>query len=210
MVLPLYLAMTASEFRPVPYPALLMLTGTEQVPPGVLPVLTDCFPLDGQALQRICQGQEALLLDCVRPPTTSLREIIQGLPCPCGAPPGYTEEGPVFLPPAPMHIPLDKYLTPYRSREIWLEAALQKQVVTVTPKGVTVSVPCTNHDLNDGFYSEILHCRFVQNYTKNQVVFTLFDTSDTIRMKLDHAASLGAVRAVGLFQELGEKHMSTY
>ena len=203
MVLPLYLAMTVSEFRSVPYPALLMLTGTEQVPPGVLPVLTDCFPLDGQALQRICQGQEALLLDFVRPPTTLLQEIIQGLPCPCGAPLGYTEEGPVFLPPAPIHIPLDKYLTPYRGREIWLEAALQRQVVTVTVSGATIGPPLPNRNFEGGFYDEKLCCCFTQEFTEDMAVFTLFDTPKTLAKKLDHAAALGVTRAVGLYQELG-------
>ena len=203
MVLPLYLAMPASEFRPVPYPALLMLDGLEVPPMGVLPVVTDRFPLDGQALQRICQGQEALLLDFVRPPTTSLREIIQGLPCPCGAPPGYTEEGPVFLPPASLHIPLEQYLAPYKGREIWLEAALQKQTVTVTTGGVTIDPPRPNRSFEGGFYDEKLCCRFTQEFTEDTAVFTLFDTPETLVSKLDHAAALGVTRAVGLYQELG-------
>ena len=210
MGLPLYLAMTGAEFRSVPHPAFLILEPGQMPPPGVLPVITDSFYLDRQFLTKVCQGREAVLLDFEHPPTADVRELIRRLPCPAAAPPGYSDTGPVFLPPAPLHLPLEKYLSPWKGREIWLEAALQKQVVTVTPKGVTVSVPCTNHDLNDGFYSEILHCRFVQNYTKNQVVFTLFDTPDTLRMKLDHAAALGVRRAIGLFQELGEKHMSTY
>ena len=203
MVLPLYLAMTASEFRPVPHPALLMLDGTEWVPPGVLPVVTDRFPLDGQALQRICQGQEALLLDFVRPPTTLSQEILQGLPCPCGAPPGYREKGPVFLPPAPLHMPLEQYLAPYREREIWLEAALQRQTVTVTVQGVTIDPPLPNRSFEGGFYDEILRCRFTQDVHEDRAIFTLFDTPETLEKKLDHAAALGVTRAVGLYQELG-------
>ena len=203
MVLPLYLAMTASEFRPVPYPALLMLDGLEVPPMGVLPVVTDRFPLDGQALQRICQGCEALLLDFVRPPTTLLRDVIQGLPCPCGAPPGYTEEGPVFLPPAPLHIQLEQYLAPYKGREIWLEAALQRQTVTVTARGVTIDPPIPNRSFEGGFYDEKLCCRFIQEFTEDRAVFTLFDTPETLVKKLDHAAALGVTRAVGLYQELG-------
>ena len=203
MVLPLYLAMTVSEFRPVPCPALLMFDGTEIPPPGVLPVITDCFPLDGQALQRICQGREALLLDFVRPPTTSLQDMLQGLPCPCGAPPGYTDEGPVFLPPAPLHVPLEQYFAPYRSREIWLEAALQRQAITVTAEGVTIAPPRPNRSFEGGFYDENLRCRFIQEFTEDRAVFTLFDTPETLVKKLDHAAALGVTRAVGLYQELG-------
>ena len=203
MVLPLYLAMTASEFRPLPHPALLILDGNEHVPPGVLPVVTDHFPLDGQALQRICQGQEALLLDFVRPPTTLPRNILQGLPCPCGAPPGYRKEGPVFLPPAPLHIPLEQYLAPCREREIWLEAALQRQTITVTSSGTTIAPPSPNRSFEGGFYDEMLRCRFTQDFHKDRAVFTLFDTPETLVKKLDHAATLGVTRAVGLFQELG-------
>ena len=203
MVLQLYLAMTASEFRPVPHPALLMLDGSEQVPPGVLPVVTDCFPLDGQAMKRICQGGEALLLDFVRPPTTFLREMLRGIPCPCAAPPGYLEGGPVFLPPSPLHIPLEQYLTPHRGREIWLEAALQRQTVTVTSSGVTIDPPLPNRSFEGGYYDEKLCCRFTQEFTEDKAVFTLFDTPETLRKKLDHAAALGVTRAVGLEQELG-------
>ena len=210
MGLPLYLAMTTGEIRPVPHPAFLILEAGQMPAPGVLPVITDNFSLDRQFLSEVCQGQEAVLLDFEQPPTADVRRLIQGLPCPAAAPPGYSDTGPVFLPPTPLHIPLERYLAPWKGREIWLDAALQKQTVTVTAKGVTVSVPCTNHDLTDGFYSEILHCRFIQNYTENKAVFTLFDTPDTLRMKLDHASRLGVSRAVGLFQELGEKHMSTY
>ena len=202
MVLPLYLAMTASEFRPVPYPALLMLEGTEVPPAGVLPVVTDCFPSDGQALHQLCHGREAVLLDFEHPPTPSLREMIRGLPCPCAAPPGYGD-GPVFLPPAPLHVPLAQYLAPYKGRDIWLEAALQRQTVTVTASGVTVEPPLPNRSFEGGFYDEKLRCRFTQEFSEDRAVFTLFDTPETLVKKLDHAAALGVTRAVGLDQELG-------
>ena len=210
MVLPLYLAMSAPEFRPIPCSAFLVLEDAKIPPAGVLPVITDAFPLDRQRLLRLCQGREAVLLDFEHPPTAETRAQIRGLPCPAGAPPGYADEGPVFLPPAPLHVPMDEYLSPWKGREIWLEAALQKQVITVTSEGVAVFPPCTNTDFEGGFYSEKLQCRFLQTFSENRAVFTLFDTPDTLRIKLNQAAELGVTRAVGLFQELGEKHMSTY
>ena len=209
MVLPLYLAMTPLEFRPIPHAAYLLLEPSE-VPPGALPVITDRFQLDRQWLLRICQGREAVLLDFERPPTAEVRAIIRELPCPAAAPPGYADEGPVFLPSAPLHVPLEEYLSPWKGREIWLEAAVQKQTVTVTAQGSAVFPPCTNTDLADGFYCGILRCRFTQNFSENQAVFTLFDTPETLKMKFSHAAGLGVTRFVGLYQELGEKHMSTY
>ena len=210
MVLPLYLAMSAVEMRPIPRPAFLVLEDSQIPPAGVLPVITDAFPPDRKTLLRLCQGREAVLLDFERPPTAEVREMIRHLPCPIAAPPGYANESPVFLPPAPLHVPMEEYLSPWKGREIWLEAALQRQVVTVTAKGSAVFPPCTNTDLDDGFYSEKLCCRFTQNFSEKRAVFTFFDTPETLRIKLDRAAELGVTRAVGLYQELGEKHMSTY
>ena len=210
MVLPLYLAMSAPEMRPIPHPAFLVLEDRQVPPAGVLPVITDAFAPDRQTLLRLCRGREAVLLDFERPPTAEVREMIRDLPCPAGAPPGYAPEGPVFLPPAPLHVPMEEYLSPWKGREIWLEAALQKQIVTVTAEGCAVFPPCTNSGLTEGFYSEKLCCRFTQNFSENRAVFTLFDPPDTWRIKLDRAGELGVTRAIGLFQELGEKHMSTY
>ena len=203
MVLPLYLAMSALEMSPIPRPAFLVLEDSQIPPAGVLPVITDAFPLDRYSLLRLCQGREAVLLDFERPPTAQVREMIRHLPCPAAAPPGYADEGPVFLPPAPLHVPMEEYLSPWKGREIWLEAAPQRQVVTVTAEGCTVSPPCTNTDFEGGFYSKKLQCRFLQNFSKNRAVFTLFDTPETLRIKLDRASEFGVTRAVGLYQELG-------
>ena len=209
MVLPLYLAMSAVEFRPIPHPAFLVLEDSQIPPPGVLPVVTDAFRVDRQFLLRLCQGREALLLDFERPPSADTKKLIQDLPCPAAAPPGYAEEGPVFLPPPPLHVPLENYLAPWKDREVWLEAALQKQVITVTAEGAVISPVSPSGELSGGFYSETLCCRFTQKLTEDRAVFTLFDTPDTLKRKLERAASLGVTRAVGLYLELGEKHLSS-
>ena len=202
--------MSASEFRPVPHSAFLILEDFQIPPAGVLPVVTDHFPLDRPWLLDLCRGRDAVLLDFEEPPSADTRKLIRELPCPAAAPPGYADKGPVFLTPAPLHVPPEKYLFQWKGREIWLEAALQKQVVTITAEGCTVFPPCTNPDLEDGFFSEELCCRFSQNFSENRAVFTFFDTPETLKIKLARAAELGVTRAVGLFQELGEKHMSTY
>lgn len=209
MVLPLYLAMSAVEFRPIPRPAFLVLEDSQIPPPGVLPVVTDAFRVDRQFLLRLCQGRAGVLLDFERPPSADARELIQGLPCPAAAPPGYAEDGPVFLPPPPLHVPLENYLAPWKGREVWLEAALQKRVITVTAEGAVISPVSPSGELSGGFYSEVLCCRFTQKLTEDRAVFTLFDTPDTLKRKLERAASLGVTRAVGLYLELGEKHLSS-
>ena len=209
MVLPLYLAMSALEFRPIPQAAFLVLEPSDVPPPGVLPVVTDRSPPDKQTLLRLCQGCDALLLDFEHPPSADTRRLLQELPCPAAAPPGYSDTGAVFLPPAPLHIPLEDYLSPWKGREIWLEAALQKQVITVTAEGAEISPVSSSGELSGGFYSERLCCRFIQEFTEDRVVFTLFDTPDTLKRKLERAAELGVARAVGLYVELGEKHLSS-
>lgn len=209
MVLPLYLAMSAVEFRTIPRPAFLVLDDSRMPPPGALPVVTDAFRVDRQFLLRLCQGREGVLLDFEYPPSADTRKLIHDLPCPAAAPPGYAENDPVFLPPPPLHVPLEKYLSPWAGREIWLEAALQKQVVTVTAEGAQISPVSSSGELSGGYYSETLCCRFTQKFTEDRAVFTLFDTPETLKRKLARAAGLGVTRAVGLYLELGEKHLSS-
>ena len=202
MVLPLYLAMTGAEICTITHPAYLMEDLSDLPPPGFLPVVTDRFPIDGQALHRFCQGREAVVLDFERPPTPALAAAVQGLPCPAAAPPGYSDRGPVFLPPPPLHVPLAQHLAPWQGREIWLEAALQRQTIVVTASGAEISAPSPAGNLSGGFYDKHLHCRFTQEIRPDRAVFTLFDTPETLKEKLDHAAALGVTRAVGLYQEL--------
>ena len=204
MGLPLYLAGSGQEIHSIPRPAFLMLDWTLQPPRGVLPVITDHRPLTEEAVDRLCrmaQSWERAVLDFERPPSPLALELLSRLPCPAAAPPGYGD-GPVFLPPAPLHASLEEYLSPWHGREIWLEAALQKQAVTVTADGPSYS-PVAPADLADGFDCKALRCRFTQEIREHQVVFTLFDTRETLPDKLDRARELGVHAALGLYCELG-------
>ena len=213
MGLPLYLAMTGVEIRPVPHPAFLMPDHRTPPPSGFLPVVTDRHPLTQQAVEDLCRmaaGWPMALLDFERPPTRVSQQLLDRLPCPAAVPPGYPGDGPVFLPPQPLCAPLEDILAPWQGREVWLDAALQRQTITVTAHGVTVSPLSPNPGLTGGFYDECLRCRFLQDIRDDRVVFTLFDTPESLQQKLDHAAALGVTRAVGLWQELGEKGLSAY
>ena len=206
MVLPLYLAMTGAEMCTIPHPAYLMADWSDRPPAGFLPVITDRQPLTEQAVDELCRMAEdwdVALLDFENPATPEARRLLERLPCPAAAPPGYSDTGPVFLPPAPLHVPLEACLSPWQGREVWLEAALQKQVITVTEAGARFSAPSPAGNLSGGFHDEILHCRFTQEFFPDRAVFTLFDTPETLKEKLDHAAAFGVTRAVGLYQELG-------
>ena len=205
MVLPLYLAHSGLEIPVTAHFAWLMLE-ISQPPPGALPVITDRHPLTEEAVDRLCamaRGWDRAVLDLERPPTPLARELLRRLPCPAAAPPGYGD-GAVFLPPAPLHVPLADSLAPWQGREIWLEAALRQQVITVTAHGTEISPPAPA-DREGGFYHRELCCRFTQEIREDRVVFTLFDTRQTLKDKLAQAQKLGVTAALGLYQELGAK-----
>ena len=231
MVLPLYLAITAQEmdatddlpasmgwmachFDPAG-PGLRDLP--EALPPETMLILNDRFPCRGHdpqlVLTQLAEAAKKLscggvLLDFEREPDACSRAIAEALavslPCPVGAPPGFSEKTAVFLPPCPLHIPLADHLRPWRGREIWLEVALQQQMVTVTGNGTQLD-PAVPADRQGGTFDEILLCQCVTEISEEEVRFILFDTPETLKRKLKEAARLGASKAVGLYQELGGK-----
>lgn len=230
MVLPLYLAMTAGETADAPslpphfgwMACHFSPDGTglcalpEVLPPGAMLILNDRFPCRGHDPGRIAAAVErldcgSLLLDFEGQPESDsimvANALFQALTCPVAAPPGFVEDSDcaVFLPPCPLHIPLTEYLHPWHDREVWLDTALQRQIITVT-RGGTVYGPAVPADrLEGGVFDEILHCQYLTEISADAVRFTLFDTPDTLKSKMAHAASLGVSRAVGLYQELNEK-----
>ena len=231
MPLPLNLAMTPSEIKQhpsLPAPPAWMschfsednqgLTDLpEELPEGCLLILDDRIPCSGHsaplaaAILREVIAQFhccALLLDFQRPAnieTAAMVEaLIRALPCPVAAPPEYAKKYPcpVFLPPAPLHIPLEKYLRPWHGREVWLEAALGQEQITVSKNGAAIEQIFAAAP-SCGFFDETLRCRYMTSIQEDHISFTLFDTPGTLKKKLELAQSLGVTRTVGLYQELG-------
>ena len=131
--------------------------------------------------------------------------IVQLLPCPVVVTERYAAslDCPVFLPPCPLHISMEDYLTPWHNREIWLEAALCQETITVT-EGGSVFTPVYSMDSpSSGFYHQKLRCRYHPALYYDRILFTLFDTPETLEEKLEAARLFGVCRAVGLYQELG-------
>ena len=81
----------------------------------------------------------------------------------------------------------------------------QKRKTASFFSGAVIAAPSPAADLSRGFYDRNLHCLFTQEIRPDQVVFTLFDTPETLKEKLDHATALGVTQAIGLYQELGGK-----
>ena len=187
------------------------------LPQGALLILDDSIPCSGHSADLIadtlrlviaqfaCSG---LLLDFQRPRRNEIAAVAgvlaKVLPCPVAGTPEYAKDlsCAVSLPPAPLHMPLRKYLQPWKNREIWLEAALSQEMITVTEKGATISAESFSTRPSDGFLDKKLCCRYVTNVQEDRITFTLFDTPDSLKKKLELAQSLGVTRAVGLYQEL--------
>ena len=236
MALPLYLALTASEMSAaaeVPRNAAWMSChfspGTlgisnipTSLPEGSILILDDRFPCQGHSPD-LAAGQLAeaagelrcgnVLLDFQRPPEPEslamVRSLLAVLPCPAAVSPEYARESgcAVFLPPCPLSCPLEDRLAPWAGREVWLEAALCQEIVTVTEGGTERVPQFPPEGLTEGFYSEELCCRYRTQVDRDRITFTLFDTPDSLKKKLEKARSLGITRAVGLYQELGP-HLS--
>ena len=232
MVLPLYLALTAAEISHIAtlpklcaYMACHFSPYTEgisnvpeKLPSGSTLILNDRIPCDHHSADLVA-GQlaatvrrldcQSVLLDFERPPEEAslamVRTILQALPCPVGVTESFAQDFscPVFLSPPPLHMPLAAHLAPWQGREIWLEAALCQEQITVTKSGSNFCPIFPIQHLDGGFYDPKLHCNYHTAVADDCLIFTLFDTPDTLRDKLELAARLSVTRAVGLHQELG-------
>ena len=232
MVLPLYLALTAAEISeacsttfPWAYMACHFSPYTEgisnipdRLPESSLLILNDRLPCQGHSASLVARqladvvaqhSCESVLLDFQRPrePESEaiVSSILQALSCPVAVTEQFAENRncPVFLSPAPLYLTLTEYLAPWQGREIWLEAALCQEEVTVTKEAMIYNPIFPTTQLRGGIYDEDLRCNYHTQISENSVRFTLFDTPESLNQKLELAAQLGVSRAVGLWQELG-------
>ena len=232
MALPLYLAVTGAEFSSmaeIPFPCAYMachfspytngLTNLpENLPDNGILILNDRMRCSGHSADLVVQQLqetlerfhcESILLDFQRSPDPEskamVKTIVQSLSCPVAVTEAFAADFgcPVFLAPAPLHIPLAEYLEPWKGREIWLEAALCQEEIVVTPNGAQFSAHFPPDGLIGGFYDDKLCCCYRTKIEENTIRFILFDTKNSLQQKLSHAHSQGVRRSIGLWQELG-------
>lgn len=232
MALPLYLALTAAEFQncsSLPGHTAWMachyssyglgLSNRPQtLPKGSMLILNDRTPPMGHNPELIARQLSesvstfqcgSVLLDFQRPDIAEnsavVRELVAALPCPVGVPEPYAHglDCPVFLPPIPPHISLEEFLSPWRGREVWLEAALDCQVITVTAGGAALSpgTPASDSVLRD----KELHCHYTVDAFDDRISFTLYRTDEDLVELLASAEDQGVTRAIGLWQELSRQ-----
>ena len=152
-----------------------------------------------------CSG---VLLDFQRPGYEEAEllagRLSEALPCPVGVSALYGRglTCPVFLPPAPPDVCLANYLAPWQGREIWLELALDGEIITLTPAGATTAPLPPAAQLSGGHRDEKLHCHYQIHTDADSARFTLFRTPEDLDALLTEGEALGVTRAVGLYQEL--------
>lgn len=230
MTLPLYAAMTAGEFSSMPSilqrPAWMAChfssygTGLtnlpRQMPQKAMLIINDRTPVGGhdaglikeQLIQLINRFPiDRILLDLQRPDSPETADIaktlVQGLPCPVGITEAYAEnlDCPIFIE-HPPHTPLHTAISRWKGRELWLEAALDAEVITVTATGSQFT-PLPRAYWKEGCHQEAdLCCHYQICVTSQQAKFTLFRTPEDLASLLEKAESLGFTCAVGLYQQL--------
>jgi len=191
----------------------------ESLPPGAMVIVNDRVPVCGHDPGRIREQLEELtelwkpgcvLLDFQRPgePRTAriAAALAEGMGCPVGVSETYARElpCPVFLPPPPPDRGLEAWLAPWKGRELWLEAALDSCVFTVTEEGSRRECLPFAQPEGELFRDSSLHCSYRIRIEADAVRFYLYRTRDDLRALLRAGQALGVTRAVGLYQELGE------
>lgn len=236
MAIPQYLAMTAAEMAgtsPLPHQAAWMAchfspysTGLcnlpNKLPRGSLLILNDRTSIHGHDPERVCRelntalhrfGCVGLLVDFQNPVCPEARVLAAyldaHLEAPMGIGPDYAaENAAVFLPPAPTDVAVGEYLRKWAGREIWLEAALEGQNITLTPEGAVYS-PNRRRDFDHVHEEQTLHCHYSIEDTPQGILFHTWRTMEDLKQLLQEAEAFGVTQAIGLYQELGEARGST-
>lgn len=230
-----YLAMTAAEFAAaavMPGHMAWMAchfssygTGLSnlprKLPEGSMVIVNDRTPPNGhdpdlitQQLLQLAQEQSiaCFLLDFQRSDMEEnlrlAQQLTRDLPYPVGVTELYAKalDCAVFLSAPAPHCALETHLAPWAGREIWLEAAIETEQVTVTERGSKfVHLPDT--DLTEPvFLEDTLHCRYRIDLMEDRVVFTLRRGRQEAAALLAQAQKLGVNQAVGLYQQLGKEY----
>ena len=227
-----YLAMTAAEIQqstPLPPNIAWMACHFSpytrglsnrpgELPPGAMLILNDITPIHGHEANLVASqllelvealGSMGVLLDFQRggyPEAAGLAGVLAGaLPCPVAVSHVYARnlDCPVFLPPVPPHQPLAEYLSPWQGREVWLELALDGEVITLTEAGADFAPGTVREAPEGGHREETLHCHYRVDIEESAARFTLWRTKEDLDGLMAEAEKLGVTTAVGLYQELG-------
>lgn len=225
----LHLAMTAAELgsqSPLPrHPAWMAChfspysTGLTnlplKLPKQTLLILNDRTPIHGHDPERVCRELNdvlnrfqcpGLLVDFQNKPCRESAELVSYLAehvqAPLALPPEFDRGKAVFLPPVPTDVRAEVYLQAWAGREIWLEAALEGQDLSLTAEGISVR-PNRRFQFDHVHEDTALHCHYSILDTPEGFLFHTWRTPEDLAGLLAEAEGLGVRTGVGLYQELG-------
>ena len=184
------------------------------LPPDSMLILNDRTPICGHDPQRIAEevtqvvarfACECVLLDFERadfPESRALcQHLVAALSCPVGVAEGYGKDlsCPVFLPPMPLDVSLEEYLSPWKGREVWLDIAPNAACVSITREGSTYTPLPDSFPQTDVFEDASLHCYYRAEIRDDRIDFHLWRNW---KSQILEAERLGVTKYVGLYQQL--------
>ena len=234
MEIPLFLAMTAAEFKaaealPV-HPAWMachfssygigISNVPKMLPSGAMLMLNDRTPICGHDPEAIadalCNAAQCLKCDCIlldfqREGYEELKSIIRAVlvraGCPVGVSALYADgfDCPVLVPPIPPHIIPEEALAPWKGRELWLEVSTEGTQIAVTAEGSRYT-PLSGYVPGKITHLEpALHCHYEITVEEERILFDIGRTEEDLSDLLKAAKDLGVSRAIGLWQELSDQ-----
>ena len=226
----LYLAMTAAELQqhsapsfPIGWMACHFSpygTGLSNIPrtlpPGSLLMVNDRTPVNGhdpgliaaqleETAHRLeCNG---IVLDFQRPHenlTQQIADAVCQLPFPVAIAPPYAanRECAVLLPPIPLDMQPEVYLSAWEGREIWLEMVTDDSCIRITKDG-NQKLPPVAQALPYPHTDENMFCRYRIDVQSQHIDFHLCRDEGCLRALMEASEKWGIHRFVGLYQQLG-------
>lgn len=184
------------------------------LPAGSMVIVNDLIPVASHDPERIAtqlhdfvqsHGCNRVLLDFQRPgearTAAIVRAIVDTLPCPVGIAELYASgfACPVFLPPPPLHLPLQDHLAPWQNRPVWLELMPDCMIYTVTKDGCRKS-RCAATGIFPHFDAQA-RCRYRIEASHDAIRFTLCRQEQELAL-LQEAAAIECF--IGLYQDFAQ------
>lgn len=227
-----YMAMTAAEFlKAKELPAKLgwmachfsqrnagLCDLPDMLPKNAIIILDDSTPPEDHDPETVAAQltylvkrlqADAVLLDFQdtdKPQTAQMASyLLQALPCTVCLSAAYAERFscPVLLPAPPPHISLAAHIKPWAGREIWLEATLESERITVTEEGSFITPLLYQAPESHWFCDENLCCRYQIQEEDRRINFTLTRNKQMLEKLLKSTAAKDISRFIGLYQQLG-------
>lgn len=154
-------------------------------------------------------GAEAVLLDFQRPFSKEyeavVMQVVKTLSVPVGVTEAYAEKNPcaVFLPPPPLHYKPTEYFKKWHGRDIWLEAALESELVKITASEVMITSAPHPDNMDDFIADDDLMCHYRTQISDDHITFSLSRSYDDLVKTAEFASQMGVTKIIGLYQELG-------